>query len=214
MNDIEIQEAIASVEALRKRISSLEDDALDLLFREARTHNGWSERPITEEQIQLLYELTISGPTTANSQPSRFIFCRSPESKERLIPCLAPGNVDKTRAAPLTVIIGYDMAFWEHLPRMFPHKDLTAMYKGNEPYIDVNGLRNSSLQGAYLIIAARAMGLDIGAMSGFNHEAIDREFFSDTSIKSNFLCNVGYGDTNALYNKLPRFEFEEICEII
>ncbi|MGA0345261.1 MAG: malonic semialdehyde reductase [Alphaproteobacteria bacterium] len=214
MNDIEIQEAIASVEALRKRISSLEDAALDLLFREARTHNGWSDRPITEEQIQLLYELTISGPTTANSQPSRFIFCRSPESKERLIPCLAPGNVDKTRAAPLTVIIGYDMAFWEHLPRMFPHKDMTAMYRGNEPYIDVNGLRNSSLQGAYLIIAARAMGLDIGAMSGFNHEAIDREFFSDTSIKSNFLCNVGYGDTNALYHKLPRFEFEEICEII
>ncbi|MEK9683907.1 MAG: malonic semialdehyde reductase [Rhodospirillaceae bacterium] len=214
MNDIAIKEAIEAVEALRKKITSLEDDALDLLFREARTHNGWSDKPVTDEQIQLLYQLTISGPTTANSQPSRFIFCRTPEAKERLLPCLAPGNVEKTRAAPVTVIIGYDSAFWEHLPRMFPHKDMTGMYRNNASFVEVNGLRNSSLQGAYLIVAARAMGLDIGAMSGFNHDAIDEEFFSGTTIKSNFLCNIGYGDTKALYNKLPRFDFDEICEVI
>jgi 3-hydroxypropanoate dehydrogenase len=214
MNDIAIKEAIEAVEALRKKITSLEDDALDLLFREARTHNGWSDKPVTDEQIQLLYQLTICGPTTANSQPSRFIFCRTPEAKERLLPCLAPGNVEKTRAAPVTVIIGYDSAFWEHLPRMFPHKDMTGMYRNNASFVEVNGLRNSSLQGAYLIVAARAMGLDIGAMSGFNHDAIDEEFFSGTTIKSNFLCNIGYGDTKALYNKLPRFDFDEICEVI
>jgi 3-hydroxypropanoate dehydrogenase len=214
MNDIAIKEAIEAVEALRKKITSLEDDALDLLFREARTHNGWSDKPVTDEQIQLLYQLTICGPTTANSQPSRFIFCRTPEAKERLLPCLAPGNVEKTRAAPVTVIIGYDSSFWEHLPRMFPHKDMTGMYRNNASFVEVNGLRNSSLQGAYLIVAARAMGLDIGAMSGFNHDAIDEEFFSGTTIKSNFLCNIGYGDTKALYNKLPRFDFDEICEVI
>jgi len=209
-----VQEAIAAVEALRGRIGSLDDDALDLLFREARTHNGWTDKPVTDEQIRLLYQLTISGPTTSNSQPSRFLFCRTPEAKARLIPCVAPGNAAKIEAAPVTVIIGYDMAFWEHLPRMFPHKDMTGNYRNNPANVEVNALRNSSLQGAYLIVAARAMGLDTGAMSGFNNEAVDKEFFAGTTVKSNFLCNIGYGDTKALFQKLPRFDFDEVCEVI
>jgi len=209
-----VQEAIAAVEALRGRIGSLDDDALDLLFREARTHNGWTDKPVTDEQIRLLYQLTISGPTTSNSQPSRFLFCRTPAAKARLIPCVAPGNAAKIEAAPVTVIIGYDMAFWEHLPRMFPHKDMTGNYRNNPANVEGNALRISSLQGAYLIVAARAMGLDTGAMSGFNNEAVDKEFFAGTTVKSNFLCNIGYGDTKALFQKLPRFDFDEVCEVI
>lgn len=210
----EVQQAIDEVEALRSRISSLDDNGLDLLFRQARTHNAWQDKPLSDEQIQLLYKLTISGPTSGNCLPSRFIFCKSDEAKARLTPCVAPGNVAKIEAAPVCVIIGYDVAFWQHLPRLFPHKDMTVAYKDNPANAETAAFRNSSLQGAYLIIAARAMGLDTGAMSGFNNEAVDKEFFAGTTVKSNFLCNVGYGDTSGLFQKLPRFEFDEVCDVI
>ncbi|NKB21567.1 MAG: malonic semialdehyde reductase [Alphaproteobacteria bacterium] len=209
-----VQEAIESVEALRKRISSISEDGLDLMFREARTHNAWTDKPVTDEQLQKLYQLVINSPTSGNCLPSRFIFCRTPEAKARLTPCVAPGNATKIEAAPVCVIIGYDVSFWEHLHRLFPHKDMAANFKDNPAAAETGSFRNSTLQGAYLMIAARAMGLDIGAMSGFNNQAVDEEFFAGTNVKSNFLCNIGYGDTSGLFQKLPRFEFDEICDVI
>ena len=209
-----VQEAIESVEALRKRISDIGEDGLDLLFREARTHNAWTDKPVTDEQIQTLYQTVISGPTSGNCLPSRFIFCQTPEAKARLSPCVAPGNATKIEAAPVCVIIGYDPMFWEHLPKLFPHKDMTGRYRDDPAAAESGSFRNSTLQGAYLMIAARAMGLDIGAMSGFDNEAVDKEFFAGTTVKSNFLCNIGYGDTSGLFQKLPRFEFDEICDVI
>lgn len=209
-----VQEAIDSVEALRKRISNIDEDGLDLMFREARTHNGWTDKPVTDEQLKKLFELVVNCPTSGNCLPSRFVFCRTPEAKARLTPCVAPGNAPKIEAAPVCVIIGYDVSFWEHLPRLFPHKDMTANFRDNPAAAETGSFRNSTLQGGYLMIAARAMGLDIGAMSGFNNQAVDEEFFAGTNIKSNFLCNIGYGDTSALFQKLPRFEFDEVCDII
>ena len=169
---------------------------------------------MTDEQIKLLHELTINGATSGNCLPARFIFCRSMESKARLTPCVNPGNISKIEAAPVCVIIGYDLMFWEHLPRLFPHRDMGAQYRDNAKHAETNAFRNSTLQGAYLMLGARAMGMDIGAMSGYNYEAVDKEFFSGTTIKSNFLCNIGYGDTSGLFQKLPRFEFDEVCTVI
>ncbi|MBK19926.1 MAG: malonic semialdehyde reductase [Rhodospirillaceae bacterium] len=209
-----VQEAIESVDALRKRISEISEDGLDLLLRQARTHNAWTDKPVSDDQLKSLYNLVINGPTSGNCLPSRFIFCRTPEAKARLIACVNPGNVAKIEAAPVCVIIGYDVAFWEHLPRLFPHRDMTGPYKDNPQNAETAAFRNGSLQGAYLILAARAMGLDTGAMSGFNNQAVDEEFFAGTTVKSNFLCNIGYGETSGIFQKLPRFDFDEICDII
>ena len=209
-----VLEAIKSVKALRQRIDKLDENALDLLFREARTHNAWSEKPVTDEHLQTLYQLVINCPTSGNCLPARFIFCRTAGSKARLTPCLAPGNVAKTEAAPITAIIAYDLSFWEHLPRLFPHKDMTETFKNNPKIAEKVAFRNGSLQGAYFIMGARAMGLDTGAMSGFDNEAVDKEFFANTTFKSNFLCNIGFGDTSGLLQKLPRFNFNEVAEVI
>lgn len=192
----------------------LDDNALNQLFLDARTHNVWLDQPVPDDLLRRLYQLAVQGPTAANTQPARFVFVKTPAAKERLRPHLAPGNLDKTMAAPVTVIVGSDQAFYEHLPTLFPHTDARAWFVGNESLIATSALRNSSLQGAYLILAARALGLDTGPMSGFDNAGVDREFFSGTAIKSNFLINIGYGDASRLHPRNPRPSFEEFAQLL
>jgi 3-hydroxypropanoate dehydrogenase len=194
--------------------SPLDSAALDQLFRQARTHNGWLDRPVSEEQLRSLYNLMKWGATSANCSPARLVFVTSAEAKARLKPALLPGNVDKTMAAPVTAIIGMDMEFFENLPRLFPHTDARAWFVGNEELIAATAFRNSSLQGAYLMLAARALGLDCGPMSGFNAALVEQEFFPGSRIKANFLCNLGYGDPTALHPRSPRLDFDEATRIV
>ena len=190
------------------------DAALDLIFRDARTHNGWEDRPVSETLMQAVYDLMKWGPTSANCSPARFVFVASEAGRERLKPCLAEGNVAMTMAARCTVLIGQDMEFYEKLPTLFPHTDAKSWFVGNDDLIAETAFRNSTLQGAYFMIAARALGLDCGAMSGFDKAAIDKEFFAGTSVKSNFLCNIGYGTEENLFPRSPRMPFEEACSIV
>lgn len=192
----------------------LSDDGLDLIFREARTQNAWSDKPVGEVLLEAVYDLAKWGPTSANCSPMRVLFVVSKEAKERLKPCLIPTNVDKTMAAPATAIIAYDTRFHEHLPTLFPHTDAKSWFDGNPALIEETAFRNSSLQGAYLIISARALGLDCGPMSGFDGAKLNAEFFADGRFKSNFLCNIGHGDAGDLFPRSPRFEFDDVCEII
>lgn len=192
----------------------LGNPALDTLFIQARTHNAWLDKPVSDKQLHQLYELMKWGPTSANSSPARIIFVRSPEAKEKLVACMAPGNADKTRAAPVTAIIGMDMQFYDKLPQLFPHTDARSWFVGNQALIEATALRNSSLQGAYFIIAARAIGLDCGPMSGFDANKVNAEFFPGTSIKANFVCSLGYGDKSKLHPRSPRLSFEEACKVI
>lgn len=192
----------------------LSDDGLDLIFREARTQNAWSDKPVGEVLLEAVYDLAKWGPTSANCSPMRVLFVVSKEAKERLKPCLIPTNVDKTMAAPATAIIAYDTRFHEHLPTLFPHTDAKSWFDGNPDLIEETAFRNSSLQGAYLIISARALGLDCGPMSGFDGAKLNAEFFADGRFKSNFLCNIGHGDPGGLFPRSPRFEFDDVCEII
>lgn len=194
----------------------LDAAALDTIFRNARSHNGFSGE-VTDAQLRALWDLMKFGPTTGNSQPLRIVFVRSREAKERLNLCLNPGNVDKTMSAPVTAILAYDLAFYELLPRLFPHNPaMKNAYLGEEKkaHVETTALRNSSLQGAYFIIAARALGIDTGPMSGFNNAAVDREFFAGTTWKSNFLCNLGKGDPSKIFPRNPRLEFDEACRIV
>ena len=194
----------------------LDANALDVVFRQARTHSALSG-PVTDEQLRALYELAKWGPTTLNSQPGRFVFVRSKEAKEKLAPALSPGNLDKTMAAPVTVLVAYDSQFYENLPRTFPHRpEANKAFMGDEKavYANLTAVRNSSLQGAYLIIAARALGLDCGPMSGFDNAKVDAAFFPDGRWKSNFLCNLGRGDPAKLMPRNPRLTFEEACRIV
>jgi 3-hydroxypropanoate dehydrogenase len=193
---------------------TLSDDALDQLFRHARTHNGWQPKPIDESLLKQLVELTLLGPTSANCSPARFVFVKSPEAKEKLRPALSAGNLEKTMAAPATVIVATDMAFYEHLPKLFPHVDARSWFIGNDKLIADTAFRNATLQGGYLIMAARALGLDTGPMSGFDQAKVDAAFFADTSIKSNFLINLGYGDPSKLFARSPRFTFDEAASIV
>jgi 3-hydroxypropanoate dehydrogenase len=192
----------------------LSDTALDVIFRNARTHNAWLDRPVDDDTLRALYDLLKWGPTSANASPARFVFLRSRQAKERLRPALSPGNVDKTMAAPVTVIVGHDLRFYEHLPRLFPHADARSWFAGNDELIRTTAFRNGSLQGAYLIVAARALGLDCGPMSGFDNARVDAEFFPDGTVKSNFLCNLGYGDPAKLFPRSPRLPFEEACQLL
>ncbi len=201
--------------AERPRISaSLPEAALDQLFREARTQIAWLPKPVPVELLRKTYELARMGPTSANTSPARFIFLTTPEAKARLKPALAPGNVDKTMAAPVTVIIAWDAEFHEHLPRLFPQRDMRSMFAGNKSLIDETAFRNSSLEGGYFILAARALGLDCGPMSGFDQNKVNAEFFPDGKWKVNFLCNLGYGDPSKLFPRNPRLDFEEACQVI
>lgn len=193
----------------------LDDRALDILFREARTYNGWKkDAEVTDVLLQAVYDLMKWGPTSANCCPARFVFVKSQEAKEKLRPHLMEGNVEKTMQAPATAIIAADMKFYERLPRLFPHTDAKSWFEGNDELILKTALRNSSLQGAYMMIAARALGLDCGPMSGFDHKGVKDAFFADQDVHVNFLCNIGYGDPASLYPRSPRLEFDEACRIL
>lgn len=202
---------------------------LDLLFYNARTHNKWRDQPVSDETLRKLYDALRWAPTAANSNPARFVFIRSKEAKERLRPALAPGNVEKTMAAPVTVIIAYDLLFFEKMPKLFPHNTgMRDLYAKNPQLVETTARRNSSLQGAYMILAARALGLDCGPMSGFDNAKLDeiffragqecegceQEFFPEGHVRSNFLCNLGYGDPAGLHPRGPRLEFEEACLLL
>lgn len=192
----------------------LDAAALDQLFNNARTHNGWLDQPVADSLLAELHDLMKWGPTSANCWPLRTVFVKSPEAKARLVPLLMEGNRAKTQAAPVTAILGMDMAFYEELPRLFPHADAKSWFVGNDALIDATAFRNSSLQGAYLMLAARALGLDCGPMSGFDAAQVDAAFFPGTRIKSNFICNLGYGDASQLFPRSPRPNFEEVCKIV
>jgi len=192
----------------------ISDAALDTLFRTARTQNAWTSQPVSEVTVQALYDILKWGPTSANCSPARFLFLRSEAAKARLKPHLLEQNVEKTMAAPLTVIIAHDLEFPEHLPELFPHADAKSWFAGNAPLIEETAFRNGTLQGGYLILAARALGLDCGPMSGFDQAGVDREFFAGTQVKSNFLCTLGYGDPAGMFPRSPRLEFDKACEVL
>ncbi len=192
----------------------LDDRSLDTLFRTARTHNGWQEKKVSDDLLRQIYNLMKWAPTSANSSPARIVFIKSKSAKQRLLPALIPGNVEKTRTAPVTAILAQDHEFFEKLPQLFPHADARAWFAGNQALIDTTAFRNATLQGAYLILAARALGLDAGPMSGFDNAKVDAEFFSGTKIKSNFLINIGYGDASKLFPRGPRLTFDESARIL
>jgi len=190
----------------------LEPTHLDALFREARTHNKWRDEKISDETLRELYEILKFGPTSANSSPARFVFVRTSAGKEKLRPALSSGNTEKTITAPVTVIVAYDPKFYDKLPKLFPHNpDATSWFTSNDSLAATTAFRNGTLQGAYLIMAARAIGLDVGAMSGFDNAKVDEAFFSFNGWRSNFLVNLGYGDPAGLFNRSPRLDFDEAC---
>src|ERR1700688_2430049 len=188
---------------------------IDKLFRAARPHSGWLEKPVSDETLREIYNALKWGPTSANASPARFLFIRTAKNKERLRPSLAPGNVEKTMAAPVTVIIAYDLQFYEKLPKLFPHNPgMRDLFVANPALVEVTARRNSSLQGAYLILAARALGLDCGPMSGFDNAKVDAAFFAGTPLKSNFLCALGTGTTEMLFPRNPRLAVDEASKIV
>ena len=185
---------------------------LDLLFREARSHNAWTDEPVTDETVKELYDILKFGPTSANSSPARFVFVRTKEGKERLAPALSSGNMAKTMAAPLTAIVAYDPKFFEKLPKLFPHNsDAMNWFTSNDSLAATTAFRNGTLQGAYLMIAARSLGLDVGGMSGFDNAKVDAEFFAYNGWRSNFLVNIGHGDPEGVFARSPRLDFDEAC---
>lgn len=191
------------------------DAALDQLFRNARTHNKWQSKDVPDSLLHELVELMRLGPTSANCQPARIVFVKSAAAKERLKPFLSEGNRAKTMSAPVCAIIAYDLKFYEHLPRLFPHnQSARSWFDGKADHIATTALRNSSLQGGYFILAARALGLDAGPMSGFDNAGLDKEFFPEGTVKSNFICSLGYGDPSVLFPRLPRFTFDEMAKIL
>lgn len=204
-------EAQEAVRTLRNRRRTLDQDSLDLVLTDARSHYAWQDRPVSEDLLHKLHEITASGPTSMNSCPARIVFVQSPEGKERLAKSLKEKNIDKMMAAPVTAIIAHDLEFWRALPFLFPHEDRRPHFEGKPEHSEITAFRNGTLQGAYFMIGARALGLDVGAMSGFSNEIVDQEFFADTTLRSNFLCNLGYADETALFQKLPRFPFDKVC---
>lgn len=183
------------------------------LFNDARSHNGWLDTPVSDETLRALYDLYKWGPTSANCSPARVIFVRSEAARARLLPCMSEGNRAKVQQAPVTAIIGMDMAFYEQLPKLFPHADARSWFVGNEGMIKATALRNASLQGAYLMLAARALGLGCGPMSGFDAARLDAEFWAGTTVKTNFVCCLGHGDPTKLFPRSPRLAFEEACQL-
>ncbi|MXO85669.1 malonic semialdehyde reductase [Altererythrobacter aurantiacus] len=193
----------------------LSDDALDQLFREARTYNGWLEKDVSEDQMKLIYELAKMGPTSANMQPGRFVWVRSEEEKNKLADLASEGNQDKIRAAPVTLIIGYDIDFHEELPWLFPHTDAKSWFEGDEEGREEAAFRNSALQGAYVIMAARAIGLDCGPMSGVDLDGVTKAFFGDRpKVKADWVCSIGYGDRTTIFDRSPRPDFETFNQIV
>ncbi len=196
-------------------MAKLNDESLDLIFRKARTHSAWLDKPVDDALLAQVYDLAKIGPTSANMCPMRIVFVKSKAAKEKLKPALAEGNVDKTMAAPVTAIIAMEIHFYEQLPKLFPHADAKAWFKDlPENVLEATALRNSSLQGAYFMLAARSLGLDCGPMSGFDNAKVDAAFFAGTTVKSNFLCSLGHGDETKLYPRSPRLTFEEACKVV
>lgn len=193
---------------------AIADTALDQVFRTARTQNTWQDKPISPAVLQAVYDLARMGPTSANCSPARFIFLTTSEAKNKLKPFLLPGNVDKVLTAPATAIIGHDMTFYEKLPKLFPHTDARSWFVGNDRLIETTAFRNGTLQGAYLMMAARSLGLDCGPMSGFDNAGVDKAFFDNGPVKSNFICALGYGDPKGLFPRSPRLSFEEACQVL
>jgi 3-hydroxypropanoate dehydrogenase len=193
---------------------TLDHSGRALMFNDARTFNEWRPQPVSAHTLHALYDLMKMPPTSANCMPARILFITTPEAKERLKPALAPGNLEKTMAAPVTAIIAHDLEFHEKLPKLFPHADARSWFAANQPLIETTAFRNGTLQGAYLMMAARAVGLDCGPMSGFDNAKLDAEFFPDGKIKSNFLCNLGYGDPAKLFPRSPRMSFDEACQVL
>jgi 3-hydroxypropanoate dehydrogenase len=192
----------------------LNHDQLALLFNSARSHNAWLDKSVSDEQLHAIYDAMKWGPTSANTSPARIVFVKSSEQKEKLLACMSEGNYEKTKAAPVTAIIGMDMKFYDKLPQLFPHTDARSWFVGNQASIDATAFRNSSLQGAYFMLAARALGLDCGPMSGFDADKINATFFADTEVKVNFVCSIGYGDAEKLFPRSPRLSFDEACQIV
>lgn len=192
----------------------LDQHAFDTLFTQARTHNAWQNKPVSDELCQQIYDLTKWGSTSANCSPARIVFVKSAAEKEKLVACMAPGNQEKTKTAPVTAIIAMDMEFYEQLPKLFPHADARSWFVGNQANIDATAFRNSTLQGGYFMLAARALGLDCGPMSGFDVDKVNATFFAGSSLKVNFMCNLGYGDASQLFPRSPRLSFDEACKIV
>lgn len=194
--------------------TALDDTGLDLLFRNARTQNSWHPEPVSDDTLHKIFDLMKMAPTSANCSPARFVFVKTAEGKEKLKPALAGGNVEKTMTAPVTAIIAHDMQFYEHLPELFPHTDAKAWFTGNDDLVTETAFRNGTLQGGYLMLAVRSLGLDCGPMSGFDVDMVNSIFFPDGRFKVNFLCNIGYGDDKSVHPRGPRFAFEQACEVI
>ena len=216
MNEDPRVAAQRAVEKMRARIRTLDADGLDLLFREARSHNAWQDKPVADDMLRALYDIAKMGPTSSNCCPARFVFLRSAESKERLRPALAPANLEKTMTAPVVAIIGNDSAYWRQFDRLQPDipAPLLARHRDDARYNADTAFRNGSLQGAYLVIAARALGLDTGTISGFDNAKVDAAFFAGTTVRSNFICNLGYGDASRVHRKWDRLAFEDACEVL
>lgn len=206
-------EAPRAVPDLPSGAPTLEARVLDQLFHSARTQNKWQDRPVPDSTLQELYDLLKWGPTSANGMPARFVFVRTAEGKEKLRPALSAGNMDKTMTAPVIAIVAHDVKFYDRLPYLFPHANARSWFAGNERLAETTAFRNGTLQGAYLIIAARSLGLDVGPMSGFDNAKVDAAFFAGTDWRSNFLVNLGYGDPSGLFDRSPRLSFDEACRL-
>jgi 3-hydroxypropanoate dehydrogenase len=209
-----VAEAQSTFTDLKNNSDPLSDKQLALLFGEARSMNGWQDKAVSDDMLKSIYELTKMGPTSTNCCPARFKFIKSDEQKQLLKESLLPNNIDKVMTAPVIAIIGYDLNFSDNMAKLFPHMDVAPMYKGNAEFNQATAFRNSSLQGAYFMMVSRALGLDCGPMSGFNNDLVDEIFFKNTNIKSNFLCCIGYGDPLKIFMRLPRLNFDDVCEIL
>jgi 3-hydroxypropanoate dehydrogenase len=205
---------VSEVLTLMANRTVLDGTSRDLLFSAARSHNGWVDEPVDDSLLRAAFDLAKMAPTSANCSPMRILFVKSPEAKEKLKPCLLSGNIPKTMTAPVTAILGNDHAFYDHLPKLFPHEDARPWFTGNQTLIDTTAMRNGSLQGAYFMLACRAVGLDCGPISGFDNAMVDKLFFAGTDIRSNFICNLGIGDPKALFPRSPRFAFDEVCTFL
>jgi len=206
--------AQADIRDLRSRITELSEDGIDLMLTKARSHYAWQDKPVSEAQLHRLYDITKQGATSMNCSPARFIFVTSDAGRQQLVPALKPKNVDKVLSAPVTVIIAEDMQFWDRLDYLFPHEDRKPLFRGKDAYIDETAARNATLQGAYMMMAARAIGLDCGPISGFDNKIVDETILQGTTLRSNFLLNLGYADESAIFPKLPRLPFEEACSFL
>lgn len=209
-----VEQARAAAASLKAGYRPLDEDHLDLLFREARSHNGWTDEPVSEDLLRELYAIARMGPSSLNTCPARFVFLTTAAGKERIKPALGERNIAKVMTAPVVVIFAYDLEFYKHMHKLVPYREVRSRFEGNVELIQNTAFRNATLQAAWFMLVARALGLDCGPMSGFDNQAVDEEFFADTQCRSNFICGLGHGDPSKLFQRLPRFEFDEACQIV